>query len=101
MAKVKDPSITYLNSLGYNVVKLPRAGIEPMDVDVAQSVPLSSNAYDHTPFSVADLSSALDRSMSKTAVALPFRHNETLRAGSVSHTDAFHPYVRATPFALS
>ena len=32
MAKKKDPSITYLNNLGYNVVKLPRAGIEPMDV---------------------------------------------------------------------
>lgn len=32
MAKKKDPSITYLNNLGFNVVKLPRAGIEPMDV---------------------------------------------------------------------
>ncbi len=32
MAKKKDPSITYLNKFGYNVVKLPRVGIEPMDV---------------------------------------------------------------------
>jgi hypothetical protein len=32
VAKKKDPSITYLNKLGYNVVKLPRTGIEPMDV---------------------------------------------------------------------
>ena len=30
--KKKDPSVTYLNKLGYNVVKLPRTGIEPMDV---------------------------------------------------------------------
>ncbi len=30
--KKRDPSVTYLNKLGYNVVKLPRAGIEPMDV---------------------------------------------------------------------
>ena len=30
--KQKDPSVTYLNKLGYNVVKLPRTGIEPMDV---------------------------------------------------------------------
>lgn len=28
----KDPSLTYLNNFGYNVVRLPRAGIEPMDV---------------------------------------------------------------------
>lgn len=27
----KDPSITFLNKFGYNVVKLPRTGIEPMD----------------------------------------------------------------------
>ncbi len=32
MAKKKDPSVTYLNRFGYNVVKLPRVGIEPMDV---------------------------------------------------------------------
>jgi len=32
MPKKKDPSITFLNRFGYNVVKLPRAGIEPMDV---------------------------------------------------------------------
>ncbi len=32
MAKKTDPSITYLNKFGYNVVKLPRVGIEPMDV---------------------------------------------------------------------
>jgi hypothetical protein len=32
MAKKKDPSVTYLNKFGYNVVKLPRAGIEPLDV---------------------------------------------------------------------
>jgi hypothetical protein len=30
--KKTDPSITFLNQWGYNVVKLPRAGIEPMDV---------------------------------------------------------------------
>jgi hypothetical protein len=30
--KKRDPSVTYLNKLGYNVVKLPRTGIEPMDV---------------------------------------------------------------------
>lgn len=30
--KKKDPSLTYLNKLGYNVVKLPRTGIEPLDV---------------------------------------------------------------------
>jgi hypothetical protein len=30
--KKKDPSMTYLNKLGYNVVRLPRTGIEPMDV---------------------------------------------------------------------
>jgi hypothetical protein len=28
----KDPSITFLNRFGYNVVKLPRVGIEPMDL---------------------------------------------------------------------
>jgi hypothetical protein len=27
-----DPRLTYLNSYGYNVVKLPRAGIEPLQV---------------------------------------------------------------------
>jgi hypothetical protein len=32
VAKKTDPSITFLNRWGYNVVKLPRAGIEPMDV---------------------------------------------------------------------
>ena len=32
MAKKKDPSVTYLNRFGYNVIKLPRVGIEPMDV---------------------------------------------------------------------
>jgi hypothetical protein len=32
MPKKKDPSITFLNKFGYNVVKLPRVGIEPMDV---------------------------------------------------------------------
>ena len=32
LAKKKDPSVTYLNKLGYNVVKLPRTGIEPLDV---------------------------------------------------------------------
>ncbi len=32
LAKKKDPSITFLNKFGYNVVKLPRTGIEPMDV---------------------------------------------------------------------
>ncbi len=32
MAKQKDPSITVLNGFGYNVVKLPRVGIEPLDV---------------------------------------------------------------------
>jgi hypothetical protein len=30
--KKRDPSVTYLNKLGYNVVRLPRTGIEPMDV---------------------------------------------------------------------
>ena len=32
MAKKKDPSITFLNKFGYNVIKLPRVGIEPLDV---------------------------------------------------------------------
>jgi hypothetical protein len=32
MPKKKDPSITFLNKFGYNVIKLPRAGIEPMDI---------------------------------------------------------------------
>jgi hypothetical protein len=30
--KKKDPSITYLNALGYNVVKLPKAGIGPLSL---------------------------------------------------------------------
>ena len=30
--KKKDPSITYLNALGYNVVKLPRVGISPLSL---------------------------------------------------------------------
>src|ERR1700735_4754601 len=30
--KQKDPSITFLNKYGYNVVKLPSTDIEPMDV---------------------------------------------------------------------
>jgi hypothetical protein len=32
MPKKKDPSVTFLNRFGYNVVKLPRVGIEPLDV---------------------------------------------------------------------
>ena len=32
MARCKDPALTYLNQQGYNVVKLPRAGIRPLDV---------------------------------------------------------------------
>ncbi len=32
MFKPKDPSITFLNKFGYNVVRLPRTGIEPMDI---------------------------------------------------------------------
>ena len=32
MGICKDPVLTYLNSSGYNVVRLPRAGIEPLDV---------------------------------------------------------------------
>ncbi len=32
MALCKDPALTYLNTLGYNVVRFPRAGIEPLDV---------------------------------------------------------------------
>ncbi len=31
-AKKKDPSITFLNKFGYNVIRLPRTGIEPLDV---------------------------------------------------------------------
>jgi hypothetical protein len=31
LPKKKDPSITFLNKFGYNVIKLPRTGIEPMD----------------------------------------------------------------------
>lgn len=32
LSKKKDPSVTFLNKFGYNVIKLPRTGIEPMDV---------------------------------------------------------------------
>ena len=32
MPKKKDPSVTFLNKFGYNVVKLPRVGIEPLDL---------------------------------------------------------------------
>jgi hypothetical protein len=32
MALCKDQSLTYLNNLGYNVVRLPRTGINPLDV---------------------------------------------------------------------
>jgi hypothetical protein len=32
MPKKRDPSVTFLNRFGYNVVRLPRAGIEPLDV---------------------------------------------------------------------
>ena len=32
MAFCTDPSVTYLNKFGYNVVRLPRTGISPMDV---------------------------------------------------------------------
>jgi hypothetical protein len=32
LPKKKDPSITFLNKFGYNVIKLPRTGMEPMDV---------------------------------------------------------------------
>ena len=32
MAKCNDKSVQTLNNRGYNVVKLPRAGIEPMDI---------------------------------------------------------------------
>jgi hypothetical protein len=32
VAKKKDPSITFLNKFGYNVIRLPRTGIEAMDV---------------------------------------------------------------------
>jgi hypothetical protein len=32
LPKKKDPSITFLNKFGYNIIKLPRTGIEPMDV---------------------------------------------------------------------
>jgi hypothetical protein len=39
MAKNTDQSITYLNALGYNVVKVPRAGIEPLDVIGVDDVP--------------------------------------------------------------
>jgi hypothetical protein len=32
MPVCKDPSLTFLNQFGYNVIKLPRTGIEPMHV---------------------------------------------------------------------
>jgi hypothetical protein len=32
MAICKDPALTFLNGLGYNVVRLPRAGVEPLDI---------------------------------------------------------------------
>lgn len=32
MGLCKDPALTYLNRYNYNVVRLPRAGIEPLDV---------------------------------------------------------------------
>lgn len=32
MAFCEDPSLTYLNRLGYNVVRLPRTGLNPLDV---------------------------------------------------------------------
>ncbi len=32
MAICKDPSLTFLNAAGYNVVRLPRMGIDPMDI---------------------------------------------------------------------
>src|SRR5436190_17074162 len=32
MALCKDPSLTFLNASGYNVVRLPRVGIGPMDI---------------------------------------------------------------------
>ncbi|MEO8070768.1 MAG: hypothetical protein ABI652_05160, partial [Acidobacteriota bacterium] len=32
MAICKDPSLTFLNASGYNVVRLPRVGIDPMDI---------------------------------------------------------------------
>lgn len=32
MGVCKDPALTYLNGDGYNVIKLPRFGIEPLDV---------------------------------------------------------------------
>jgi hypothetical protein len=32
MAHCSDPRLTYLNQLGYNVLKLPRAGVNPLEV---------------------------------------------------------------------
>lgn len=32
MAGCKDPSLTFLNSAGFNVIRLPRVGIEPLDI---------------------------------------------------------------------
>ena len=32
MGVCKDPRLTYLNSIGFNVVKLPRADVQPLEV---------------------------------------------------------------------
>ena len=32
LSKKKDPSVTFLNKFGYNIIRLPRTGIEPLDV---------------------------------------------------------------------
>src|SRR5579875_3405935 len=32
LPKKKDPALTYLNKLGYNVVRMPRAGIDPLQL---------------------------------------------------------------------
>src|SRR5271154_6857702 len=32
LPKKKDPSITFLNKYGYNVIKMPRTGIEPLQI---------------------------------------------------------------------
>src|SRR6266498_3636659 len=32
MILCQDPALTYLNELGYNVVRLPRSGIVPLEV---------------------------------------------------------------------
>lgn len=54
MPKKKDSSITFLNSFGYNVIKLPRAGIEPLDIigrdDATQWLgPLATVWKSHAP----------------------------------------------------